>query len=64
MQGERVAHAPQKPKLLKGFQQSIFKGQVREGHPRVCDQLMLWLVDGDQSLGARRSGNYVLVIIK
>ena len=28
------------PKLLEVFQQSILKGQVREGHPRLCDQLM------------------------
>ena len=28
------------PKLLEVFQQSIFKGQVREEHPRLCDQLM------------------------
>ena len=28
------------PKLLEVFQQSIFKGQVREGHPRLCDQLI------------------------
>ena len=29
-----------KPKLLDGFQQSIFKGQMREGHPRVFDQFV------------------------
>ena len=29
-----------KPDLPSGFQQSIFKGQVREGRLRVCDQLM------------------------
>ena len=28
------------PKLPDGFQQSIFKGQVRDGFPRVCDQLV------------------------
>ena len=28
------------PDLPKGFQQSIFKGQVRDGRPRVCDQLV------------------------
>ena len=39
-QGEWVAHAQKTPKLLKGFQQNIFKGQVREGRPRLCDQLM------------------------
>ena len=53
------------PELLEGFQRSIFNGQVREGHPRICGQLMLsCLVDGDQSLDARRSGGYVLMIIK
>lgn len=39
--------------------------QVREGRPRICDQVVhSSLVDGDQSLGARRSENYQLVIIK
>ena len=28
------------PELPEGFQKSIFKGKVREGDPRVCDQLM------------------------
>ena len=28
------------PKLPDGFQQSIFKDQMREGHPRIDDQLM------------------------
>ena len=28
------------PELPKGFQQSIFKGQVREERPRVGDQLV------------------------
>ena len=28
------------PKLPEGFQQSNFKGQVREGGRRVCDQLV------------------------
>ena len=27
------------PQLPDGFQQSIFKGKVREVCPRVCDQL-------------------------
>ena len=31
---------PKNPKLPKGFQQSIFKDQVREGYPRVWDQFM------------------------
>ena len=29
------------PQLPEGFQQSIFKGQVREGGCRVCDRLVL-----------------------
>ena len=29
-----------KTKLPEGFQQSIFKGKVREGYPRVCDCLV------------------------
>ena len=42
-----------------------FKGQVREGCFRVCDQLLFnYPVDGGQSFGARRSGGYVLMIIK
>ena len=28
------------PELLHGFQERIFKGQVREGSHRVCDQLL------------------------
>ena len=28
------------PKLLEVFQQSMFRGQMREGHPRLCDKLM------------------------
>ena len=28
------------PKCNEGFQQSIFKGQMKEGQPRVCDQLV------------------------
>ena len=39
MQGDSGS-CPSKPKLFKGFQQSIFKGQVREGGDRVCDQLV------------------------
>ena len=35
-------------KLPAGFQQSNFKGQVREGGHRVCDQLVPnSLVDGE-----------------
>ena len=30
----------EKLNLPNGFQQSILKGKVREGHPRVCDQLV------------------------
>ena len=29
-----------KPELPDGFQESIFKGQVREGGRRVCDLLV------------------------
>ena len=36
----QVAQAQKIPKLPKGFWQSIFKGQMREGSRRVCDQLM------------------------
>lgn len=39
--------------------------QVREGRPRICDQVVhRSLVYGGQSLGARRSESYQLVIIK
>ena len=38
-QGERVACA-QNPKLPEGFQQSIFRSQVRAGAHRVGDQFM------------------------
>ena len=31
---------PQNPELPKGIQQSMFKGQVREGGHRVRDQLL------------------------
>ena len=34
------AHAQKTLKLLQGFQQSIFIGQVREGRRRVGDQLV------------------------
>ena len=45
------------------LQQSIFKVKGREGSPRVCDHLMHnSLVDGDQSLGVRRSGGYMFLI--
>ena len=26
--------------LPEGFQQSSFKGQVREGYPRICDRIL------------------------
>ena len=64
------------PELPDGFQGSLFKGRVREGHPSVCDQLVHnSLVDGEvtgrchgsspyQSLGASRSGGYVLMVIR
>ena len=29
-----------KPEISDGFQESIFKGKVREGSSLVCDQLM------------------------
>ena len=32
-----MAYAQKNPKLPGGFQQSIFKGQVRERNPRVCN---------------------------
>lgn len=38
--GEWVAPAQKTRKLPEGFQQSLFKGQVREGRPRACDQLV------------------------
>ena len=41
-------HVPQISELLERLQESIFKGQVREGHCRACDQLMHnSLVDGE-----------------
>ena len=50
---------------LISIQQSIFNSQVEKGHLRVCDQLMhKSLVYDNQSLGARWSGGYVLMIIK
>jgi len=30
----------QTPELLDWFPESIFKDQMREGQPRVCDQLL------------------------
>ena len=39
-QGEGLAHAPQNLEIPKGFQQSIFKSQVREEGLRVWDQLV------------------------
>ena len=48
MQGEQAASAQKNPELPHGFQQSIFKDPVREGCPRVCDQLRHnSLVDGE-----------------
>ena len=44
---ESGAASAQNPELPNGFQQSIFKGKVREGDCRVCDQLVYnSLVDG------------------
>ena len=40
MQQEWLACAQKAPELPHGFQKSIYKDQVREGCPRVCDQLM------------------------
>ena len=37
---ETGGSCPQNSELPRGFQQSIFKGQVREGGLRVCDQLV------------------------
>lgn len=31
---------PPNPKLSDRVQDSIFEGQVTQGHPRVCDQLV------------------------
>ena len=31
---------PKNSKLPRRFQESIFKGQVKEGLSRICDQLM------------------------
>ena len=40
-----------KPELPDGFQQSIFKGQVREGRPKVRDQLPHHsLADGNRAV--------------
>ena len=72
----RLAHAPQNPELSEGFQQSIFKGQVREGDGRVCDRFMHNSLAASevigpchrgshhQSLGTSRSGGYMLMVIK
>ena len=35
-----MAPARKTPEVPEGFPQSIFQGQEREGHPRVCDQLL------------------------
>ena len=43
MQGHATgmaACAQKAPELPHGFQKSIYKDQVREGCPRVCDQPM------------------------
>ena len=37
---EQVASAQKTLKSPKGFQQSILKSWVKEGHPRLCDQLL------------------------
>ena len=39
-QGVQTASAKKNPELPEGFKESMFKGQVREGHPRVWDQLL------------------------
>ena len=35
-----VAPALKSPELPKGFQQSTFQSQVKEGAHRICDQLV------------------------
>ena len=54
-----------KPRLQDGFQQSIFKGKMRGGHPRLCDRLIhnsltvWWWCHRDyhyRSSGTRRPG--------
>ena len=35
-----MAHAPKTPQTPKGFQQSIFRGQVRGAGRRACEQLV------------------------
>ena len=37
---EQVAPAQKTLNSPKGFQQSILKSRVKEGHPRFCDQLL------------------------
>ena len=55
-------------------EQSNFKGQLREGHPRVCEQLVLtsaWLMLRKQGritglplpILTGRSGGYMLLVI-
>ena len=39
-QGVQNSINAQKPELPDGFQGGIFKGKVREGSCRVCDQLL------------------------
>ena len=46
VQGEWVARAQKNPDLPEEFLQSIFKGKVREGCPRVCDQLRHYSLTG------------------
>ena len=61
-------------KTPNGFQENIFKGQVREESCRVCDQLVhssligwWWgnrAVSYYQSSGFSRSGSYMLMVIR
>ena len=63
-QGE--AYAPPDPKLPTGFSKAFLKVGRRRGVPGdvINSCTILWLVDGDQSLGTRRSRGYLLMIIK
>ena len=48
-----------KLKLPNGLQQSILKGNVREGHPRVRDQLVRTSLADDEEQGCVSGVNII-----
>lgn len=66
-QGEQVAHAQKNPEIPKGFSETFSKARWGRSVPEsvISWCTIFWfLVDGDQSVGARRSGGNVLMILK